>query len=165
MGMRNLLVGFLLVGLVAAGGYFAYHYFVLPSHQCEICGRAVHATHYSTVVLKDGRRIEACCPRCAMHYEHNMPGQVAHLSVSDTASGRAIEAQRAVYVEGSDRELCMNAAEDAPREPGVEFDRKFDRCLPSLIAFGDEAAAHEFQRQHGGRLLSFAQALESVRHR
>ena len=165
MRFKHLLVGFLLVGFVGAAGYLSYRYFVMPSHQCEICGRAVHAAHYSSVVLKDGRHIEACCPRCAMHYEHNMPGQVAHLSVSDNTSGLSIEAQRAVYVEGSDQEPCMSATEEAPREPGVEFDRKFDRCLPSLIAFKDEAAAHEFQRQHGGRLLSFAQALESVKHR
>jgi hypothetical protein len=165
MRLRHWLWGFLLVGIVGAGGYFSYRYFVLPSHECEICGRAVHSAHYSAVVLKSGRQIEACCPRCAMHYELSMPGQVAHLSVSDNASGRAIEAQTAHYVEGSDQQPCMSASEQAPREPGVEYDLKFDRCLPSLIAFQDEAAARDFQGQHGGRLLSFAQALDSVKHR
>jgi hypothetical protein len=165
MSIRHLLAGFLLVGIIAAAGYFAYHYLVLPSHQCEICGRPVHAAHYSSVVLKSGRQIEACCPRCAMHYELNMPGQVARLSVADDPTGQAIEAQMATYVEGSDQHPCMSASDRTPREPGVEYDLKFDRCLPSLIAFKDEAAARGFQRQHGGRLLTFAQALESVKHR
>ena len=165
MGIRNLLVGILLVGLVSGAGYFAYHYIVLPRHQCEICGRAVHAEHYSSVALKSGRQIEACCPRCAMHYELNMPGQVARLLVADNSTGQTIEAQMATYVEGSDQHPCMSTSDTAPREPGVEYDLKYDRCLPSLIAFKDEAAARSFQGQHGGRLLSFAQALESVKHR
>jgi hypothetical protein len=165
MNIKNLLVGLLLVGVVGAAGYVAYHYFVLPSHQCEICGRPVHAAHYSSVVLKNGRHIEACCPRCALHYEHNMPGQVARLQVADNASGIAIEARSAVYVEGSDQQMCMSAAESVPREPGVEYDLKFDRCLPSLVAFKEESAARGFQRIHGGRMLSFAQALESVKRR
>jgi nitrous oxide reductase accessory protein NosL len=165
MKFRQLLVGFLLVGVVGLGGYLAYRKFVLPSHQCEICGRAVHAAHSSQVVLEGGRRIDACCPRCAMHYELGMPGKVARLSVADSASGQEIDARSAVYIEGSDQNLCMSMSETAPREPGVEYDLKFDRCLPSLIAFKDDTAAREFQSQHGGRLLSFAQALESVKHR
>ena len=165
MGMRHLPAGLLLVGIVFAGGYLSYRYFVLPNHQCEICVRAFHSAHYSEVALKSGRKIEACCPRCAMHYELNMPGQVARLSVSDHVSGRPAEAQAAFYVEGSDQHPCMSASDSMPREPGVEYDLKFDRCLPSLIAFKDETAARAFQTQHGGRLLSFAQALESVKHR
>ena len=165
MRFKQLLVGFLLVGVVGAGGFFAYRHFVLTSDQCEICGRAVHNAHHSSVILKSGRQIDACCPRCAMHYERNLPGQVARLSVADEVTGHEIEAQSAVYVEGSDQHPCMSESEMAPREPGVEYDLKFDRCLPSLIAFKDESAAHEYQKEHGGRLVSFAQALESVKHR
>lgn len=165
MNVKSLLVGLLLVGAVGGGGYLAYRYFVLPSQQCEICGRPVHAEHLSTVALKNGRQIQACCARCALHYEHNLPGQVAHLSVADNVTGAAIDAEKANYVEGSDQHPCMIASENAPREPGVEYDLKFDRCLPSLIAFKDESAARDFQRGHGGRELSFAQALESVKLR
>jgi hypothetical protein len=165
MNIKGFLVSFLLVGGVGAAGYMTYHYFVLPSHQCEICGRPVHAAHYSSVVLKSGRHIEACCARCALHYEHNLPGQIARLQVADNASGKGIEARGAIYVEGSDVTMCTIAAESVPREPGVEYDLKFDRCLPSLVAFREESDARDFQRMHGGRVLSFAQALESVKRR
>ncbi len=165
MNIRNVLMGLLLLGFVGTTGYLTYHYLVLPTHECEICGRAVHAVHHATVEMKSGRRVQACCPRCAMHYRLNTPGKVMQVLVADNVTGRAIEAQKATYVEGSDVEPCMSASESVPREPGVEYTLKYDRCLPSLLAFRDESEAREFQRQHGGHVLSFAEAEESVRRR
>jgi nitrous oxide reductase accessory protein NosL len=93
------------------------------------------------------------------------PGGIAGLLVTDAAVGERIDAQRALYVEGSDENPCFTPAEASPREPGVEYDRTFDRCLPSLIAFKEESAARTFQVAHGGRILTYAQALKSVMQR
>jgi len=165
MNLKHVLVGLLLVGLVGALGFLAYHFVVLTPDACGICGRPAHAEHYSRVELRSGRGIRACCPRCALHYRMNMAGKIERVLVADNSSGRLIDARNAAYVEGSDLEPCTRAAENAPREPGVDYAREFDRCLPSLIAFGDESAAREFQLRHGGHVFTYAQAEESVRRR
>ncbi len=115
--------------------------------------------------MKTGKKLETCCPRCALHHERQHPGQVASVLVSDRATGGKIKAQDAVYVEGSDEMPCMPVSVTPPREPGVEYQVAYDRCVPSLLAFRDEAAARRFLAVHGGRLMSYGQVLESVRER
>ncbi|MBZ5497057.1 MAG: nitrous oxide reductase accessory protein NosL [Acidobacteriia bacterium] len=163
MKIKNVLIGLILLGVVGGGCYLAYQRLVLPSQQCDICGRPVHAAHDSIVLLKNSSKVHTCCPRCALHYEQNHPGQIAGLLVADRATGVKIDGQKALYVEGSDEQLCGPLTEAPPREPGVEFDRTFDRCLPSLAAFKEEAAARSYQAVHGGRLLTYEQAVESVK--
>lgn len=165
MKIKNALVGLALLFIVGGVGYFTYRHFVLPSQQCDLCGRAVHADHESTVVLKNGAKVHTCCPRCALHYELHKPEQVARLLVANRVTGEGIDAQKAFYVEGSDDYPCIQASETPPREPGVEYDRTFDRCLPSLVAFKEESAARSFVTAHGGRLLTYEQAMESVKQR
>jgi hypothetical protein len=115
-------------------------------------------------VLKDGGSVDACCPRCALHLDIEKPTEVARLSVEDSVTGEAIDARAAFYVEGSDAQACYPGPDHSPREPGVPYEVKFDRCLPSLIAFKSESEARDFQRHSGGRLLSFPKAAESVIH-
>ncbi len=163
MNIRNVLVGFLLLAVVGGGSYFAYRRLVLPSRKCDVCGREIHSGQESTILLKSGKKLHACCPRCAFHHEVNNPGQVERVLVTDHETGEKIKSQEAVYVEGSDEVTCIPESSNPPREPGVEFRRAYDRCLPSLVAFKDEGAARRFIAVHGGRLLSYGQALESVR--
>jgi len=163
MKIRNVLIGSLLLVAVAGGMYFAYRRIVVPRQQCDICGRGIHAGHEATLLMKDGTKLNACCPRCALHrLEHGLP-EPAQVVVTDRATGQKIRAQDAVYVEGSAEISCLPESATPPREPGVGYDTVYDRCLPSLIAFKDEAAAREFAGAHGGRILSYGQALESVR--
>jgi hypothetical protein len=166
MKIRNVLIGSLLLVVVAGGMYFAYRRTVLPREhqQCEICGRGIHAGHEATLLMQDGKKIHACCPRCALHrVEHGFPKPV-QMAVTDRISGREMRAQDAFYVEGSDELVCIPpSAAVPPRQPPVEYERAFDRCSPSLIAFKDEAAARDFAQVHGGRILSYGQAIESVR--
>ncbi len=165
MRIRDVLVGVLFLAVVAGGSYFAYRRLVLPSNQCDVCGREIHAGHESRVLLKAGKQIQTCCPRCALHHEQHNPGQVTGVLVADHTTGEKIKAQDAVYVEGSDEMTCMPVSATPPRELGVEYKTTYDRCVPSLLAFKDEAAAHSFLAVHGGRLLSYDQVLESVRER
>ncbi len=165
MNIKNALVGLAFLVLVGSGSFFTYRHFVPSRQQCDICGRAVHTDHESTLVLKDGARIHTCCPRCALHCELHKPGQVVDLLVSDRETGKRIDARKAFYVEGSDDLSCVPASEQPPREPGVEYARTFDRCLPSLVTFKEESAAQQFITAHGGHLLTYEQAVESVKLR
>ncbi len=165
MKIKNTLIGLGLLLVVGGAGYYAYRRFVLPSQQCGVCGRSLHPGHESTVLLKNGKQLPACCPRCAMHHELHNPGQVANVLVTDNATGQKVRAQDAVYVEGSDEISCMPEGATPPREPGVEYKATYDRCVPSLVAFKEEAEARKFLSVHGGRLLFYAQVVESVRER
>jgi hypothetical protein len=165
MKIRNIFIGFLFLVVVGGGSYFAYRRLVLPSNQCDVCGREIHAGHESTVLLKAGKQIRTCCPRCALHHEQHNPGQVTGVLVADYTTGEKIKAQEAVYLEGSDEMTCMPVSATPPREPGVEYKVAYDRCVPSLLAFKEEAAARSFLAVHGGRILTYGQVLESVKER
>ncbi len=165
MKLQNLLIGFLFLAIVGGGSYFAYRRLVLPNRQCEVCGRGIQPGHESIVVLKDGKKLFTCCPRCALHHELNNPGHVQGVRVSDHITGEKIRAQEAVYVEGSNESSCIPETSAPPREPGVAYTREYDRCIPSLVAFKDEKSANKFIAAHGGRLLSYRQVLESVKER
>lgn len=165
MKIRELFVGLLLLAVVGGGSYYAYRRLVAPGRQCDVCGREIRAGHESMIFLKSGKTLEACCPRCALHHQEHNPGQVTEILVSDHTTGEKIRAQDATYVEGSDEMTCIPESSSPPREPGVRFGRDYDRCLPSLVAFKEAEAARRFMVVHGGRLLSYEQALESVRER
>jgi nitrous oxide reductase accessory protein NosL len=162
---RSSVAGLLLVVLVAGLAYVGYRRFVMPAHGCDVCGRDRHAGMEAVVSLENGKRVETCCARCALHFQAGQPHQVARITVEDHDTGEEIDARSAVYLEGTDTAGCAPASENTPREPGVPYGRTFDRCLPSLIAFETAARAREFQRAHGGRLLSLDEASEHVRHR
>jgi len=165
MNLRNSLAGLMLVTIVGGLGYAGYRWFVQPAHGCDVCGRELHSGMRATVSLEERKRVDACCPRCALHFAASKPEQAARITVEDRNTGEQIAARDAVYVEGSDAEGCGHAGESTPREPGVPYERIFDRCLPTLIAFKTQADARAFQNVHGGRLLSFVEASQHVRHR
>ena len=78
-----------------------------------------------------------------------------HLAAQDYATGRWIDATRAVYVSGSAVAHC--AAIETRRDAyGCCAFKAFDRCLPSLVAFESRDAAVAFQKQQGGELTDFA---------
>jgi nitrous oxide reductase accessory protein NosL len=165
MSLRDSIAGLLLVAAVGSLGVVGYRRFVQPVHGCDVCGRDLHPGMRAAVSLEQGERVDACCPRCALHLAATQPEKVARITVEDHATGASIDGRAAVYLEGSDVEGCASAGESTPREPGVPYERIFDRCLPSLVAFRAESDARAFQKEHGGRLLSFVEASQHVRHR
>lgn len=48
------------------------------------------------------------------------------------------------------------------REPQGVAVRAYDRCLPTLVAFKTRSEAEDYRKQHGGRVLTFAEAMKSV---
>jgi nitrous oxide reductase accessory protein NosL len=79
---------------------------------------------------------------------------VASLEATDFATGRRLDAHRAVYVDGSDFEHC-SAPKSEPISPGCCAEMRYDRCLPSLIAFATRESALDFMKEHGGALRGF----------
>jgi hypothetical protein len=165
MKIRDMLIGFLLVAAVGTAAYFSYTHYVARSPQCGICGRPVYPKMQAIVFLNDGAQMATCCPRCALHAQVLRSCEIERISVADYNTGEPLPAAQATFVEGSDVECCRPDSKSAPREPGVEYDLKFDRCLPGLHAFKTESEALQFQRQYHGRVLNFAQAIQSVKSR
>lgn len=133
-----------------------------PPQYCQLSGRPIHP-NMRTVVVVNGKRLYACCTRCALTEERQTGKRIAIVGVTDYLSGRGIEADKAYFVDGSQVEPCSVPA--ANREEGrTPYVRAFDRCSPSLIAFDKESDARAFVAQHGGtvtRLSDLERELET----
>lgn len=153
-GRRWLVV--LVVTAIAIGlGYAAFRvYGGSQPEQCYACQRAVHA-HMRTVALVNGQPKVFCCPACALseHQQEGKPIRITELTAFLT--GATLAPGDAFLVKGSDVNMCAQTKEliDADKRPA---DLHYDRCAPSLLAFGQRSEALEFARQHGGEVLRFS---------
>ena len=131
---------------------------------CSQCGRDECKNLAFTVGLADGTSVKMCCPRCALRYLSEKRPAVAMLAVRGFEDARALDARNAFYVEGSDVHPCMGHG-DSPRldERGCCLKPVYDRCEPSLLAFGTAERAESFAREHGGFVRTF-DALKSESH-
>ncbi len=154
MRARRRLTILAMVAVAAGLGYagFAVYRSSQPDF-CYACRRPVHA-HTRTVALDCGRPRVFCCPACALseHQQEGKPIRVTELT--DFFTGEKLSPAEAFVVKGSGVNMCapthgpMNADK---RPAGVEY----DRCSPSLLAFGKQSDATEFAREHGGDVLAF----------
>jgi hypothetical protein len=119
--------------------------------QCWVCQREVHASVRTTLALASGKEVVACCPRCALHYREEPGNAVREIRVTDHAGGGSLPLAGAFLIEGSDETPCMrhHPVADESRMP---MQVCYDRCMPSLIAFKEEAAARAFAADHGGSI-------------
>jgi len=149
---------------VALGiGYAAFNvYRSSQTEQCYACQRAVHA-HSRTVATIRGKPRTFCCPACALseHEQEGKPVEVTELSAFP--SGAKLSPKDAFIVRGSDVNMCVRTRElmDRDKRPA---DLHYDRCSPSLIAFGKRNEATEFVREHGGEVLSFREVASAFSH-
>jgi transcription elongation factor Elf1 len=156
-----------LVALLAIGltSFFAYRYEQRreTAGMCPFCDRTVHSV--TAYRLKVGDHVvAACCPRCGMHAQVNQPqGKPGMAWATDVDTGERVAAESATYVEGGDVQYCTHGDQPMTREPHGVSTREYDRCLPTLVAFKTPQEAEAYQRQHGGRVLTYSQALASVR--
>lgn len=156
-----------LVVLLAIGltSYWAYRYEQRreTAGMCPFCDRMVHpVTAYR---LKVGDHVvAACCPRCGMHAQVNQAvGKGGMAWATDVNTGESVPAESATYVEGGDVQYCTHGDQPITRAPHSVSTREYDRCLPTLVAFKTPQEAEAYQQQHGGRVLSYTEALASVR--
>lgn len=88
--------------------------------------------------------------------------KVVSAYATDYATGKAIEAAQAFYVEGSNVHHC-DPQQMMPNETRGNYTMDWQQCDPSLVAFGSRQAAATFPTQHGGRVMSFEEAKEVVK--
>ena len=156
-----------LVALAAIGvtSFWAYRYENRRegSGVCALCDRRVHAvTAYRLQVA--GRVVAACCPRCGMHAQMNQAlANSGAAWATDVVTGAMIPAESATYVEAGDVQYCTHDDQPMARDSHGVSVRDYDRCLPTLVAFKTPQEAEVYQQQHGGHVLSYAQALASVK--
>ena len=50
--------------------------------------------------------------------------------------------------------------ESVNTQQGATFGVCYDRCLPSVVAFGNRAEAAQFEAAHGGKLVGFGELLQ-----
>jgi len=160
-GMVVTLVALLAIGVMS---FWAYRHEQRRerAEMCPFCDRMVHSV--TAYRLKVGDHVVvACCPRCGMHAQVNPEqGKAGMAWATDVNTGGQVAAESAVYVEGGDVQYCTHGDQPVMREPHGASTREYDRCLPTLVAFKTSQEAKAYQEQHGGRVLSYSQALASV---
>lgn len=162
---REILLTLVALAAIGVTCFFAYRYEQRreTAETCPFCDRMVHpATAYR---LKIGdHMLVACCPRCGMRAQVNQEGGKAGSAVAtDVNTGESIPAETAAYVEGGDVQYCTHGNQPVAREPNGVSVREYDRCLPTLVAFKTSQEAQVYQQQHGGRVMTYAQTMASVR--
>ena len=135
------------------------------AHQlCQVCTRPIHSGTGYRLALAKGSEV-ACCPRCGMHFALQHPGAVQAAYATDFYSGTEVPATIAYYVEGGDEEHCASVQPLVRKEQQGSASLAFDRCLPTVVAFAKESDAQKYRTEHGGKILSYAQAMENVAQR
>jgi hypothetical protein len=110
-----------------------------------------------TVVEADGKKIDFCCVRCGQHYVRLHPAKIKAALATALDTGKQMSMYDATFVFGSDFMPCC-PPRAVVRDEKIAYQRAWDRCCPSLVAFSTRrAAADQFARQHGGTVLSYAQ--------
>ena len=165
MKRRDIIVTLVALAAIGVTSFFAYRYERRreSAGMCPFCDRMVHPiTAYRVTV--GGHMVTACCPRCGMHAQVNQDvGKPGQARATDVNTGESVPADSATYVEGGDLQYCTHGDQPVTRQPHGVSVREYDRCLPTLVAFKTPQEAEAYQKQHGGRVLSYSQALESVR--
>jgi hypothetical protein len=154
-----------IIGVAALGIVVWFVYLVLSGRiaqgkkVCAVCQRPLHPAQVFLVISqKEGER-RACCPRCGLRFvieSHGKPSQATDLS-----SGQLIDAETAIYLEGSDLMQCC-ASTTMRTDSGMICEMHYDRCMPSLVAFANLQSARTYQQEHGGRLIDLAEARTRV---
>lgn len=111
---------------------------------CSVCGMWIdlYMKTRHVVTLVDGASESFCSITCAAKYVREHKDSVRMIQAADFETKELLEAQKAFYLEGSDI-------------PGVMSNT-------SRIAFSSRERADRFRRTHGGRILSFQDALKSI---
>ncbi len=122
-----------------------------PAGYCPICHRHEHMESLVKFRAEGERVTDACCLSCALNYGRQTSKAVTIISVTDHENGKPLDPDKATFVVGSDASPCTHAMEQL-RTVEEAIPVRWDRCLPSILAFASRAAADAFRAQHGGAL-------------
>lgn len=150
----RLLVAFAL-GLTAAVAVPRVHRWLTapPQGHCPICLRHEHKESMVHFQAQGEAPSDACCLSCALTYGRQMHKHVTILSVTDYRGGTRLDPNKATFVVGSNVSPCAHPAVELGPEKEA-YPVRWDRCLPSILAFASAEAADAFRSEHGGHLRS-----------
>jgi len=156
----GMFVGLAVICVAALIGYFVWAGRIAGGKPvCEVCKRVIHTDTSFKIVRPDGSMKAVCCPRCGLAAVIQSGGRV--LEAVDFSSRKPIQAAEAVYLEGSDIMECCSATGFRSDE-GAYQEMDYDRCMPSLLAFARREDAEVVRQKHGGNIISFEEARQSV---
>lgn len=156
----GILVQIVIFILLGVGAYLIWTGRVFQgAPQCAVCRRQLHHGASFWVAASDGSKRLTCCPRCGLHFIRNQGGRADQ--ATDFNSGKTIPADHAIYLEGSDIMECCSTSGRRTDEGTIQ-DVHYDRCMPSLLAFSKIQEAESVLQKHGGRIITFEEAKQSV---
>lgn len=154
------LVGLVVICVAALLGYFVWAGKIAGGKPvCGVCKRVIHTETSFKIVQSDGSMKATCCPRCGLTAIIQNGGRATE--AVDFSSKKRIGAAEAIYLEGSDiMECCTDTGFRA--DEGAYQKMEYDRCMPSLLAFARREDAETVRQKHGGQIISFEEARQSV---
>lgn len=105
---------------------------------CTMCRKPVSQRTAFIVKLENGEEKRACCAHCGLMAQSREQNVWQSLT-ADYLHGHMVSAGQAVYLIGSDLNIC---------------------CVPSVLAFGFQPDAEKFQKGFGGQLLNMNDAIQ-----
>ncbi len=153
-------VALAVICLAALLGYFVWSGRIAGGKPiCDVCKRAIHSETSFRIARPDGSMKAVCCPRCGLAAVIQNGGRA--LDAVDFTTKKRVGAAEAIYLEGSDiMECCTNTGFRS--DAGAYQKMEYDRCMPSLLAFARREDAEMVRQKHGGNILSFEEARQSV---
>lgn len=150
--------------LAAAGSIVVFVACDRGRNACRLCDREECRIAAFTVYEESGRVERTCCPRCALRYLGERRPLYSRLEVNAFDDAALLDAEKAVFVEGSDAHPCARSIGSTPPqdERGCCLLTVYDRCEPSLVAFSDGRKAAAFAREHGGFVRSWPELVSSA---
>jgi len=111
--------------------------------RCSMCTTTLkgHEKTWFTIMTTAKKRMVLCCGHCGLFSMYKLKDKAKRATTTDFLTGKLIDAKKAYYVAGNDLLLC---------------------CFPSTISFADKKDAENFQKEHGGELLTFQQAMADI---
>lgn len=123
--------------------------------RCAICYMPIPEQTRAVVRVEGGPPKHVCDARCPLTYQQETGHKVELVQVTDYDTRVPLNPAHAWYVTGSD--VAPDAHTQALRTtPADTAYLHWHRCLPSVLAFHERAAAVRFQQRHGGTLMTLA---------
>jgi copper chaperone NosL len=110
--------------------------------ECVVCGMYLDLYERTRLVISyiDGTTKLTCSLACAAEIINKDRGRINGVKAADFLTGTLLDADKAYFLEGSDI-------------PGV-------MTYTSRLAFSSKAQALTFKKKHGGKIITFEQALK-----
>ncbi len=151
----------LILLVIIASSLFFMEKRKVSASACSICGREIHSAWAFTVTLNNGKKETLCCAKCGLLAMMDQKSKITSGIARDFNTGKQLSPENASYVWASDVDHCpMPKKSDWTDKQPMQL--AWDRCIPSLIPFGTREAAETFQKEHGGRVINYSEAVQLI---